>query len=160
MNKKLWRWTLLILWMALIFFFSSQTAEQSTALSDPFSDAAGRLYQWIRTLFATLPEAGVREIVFFTRKAAHAFLYFVLALLTLFSVSGHTKKRLPLYGGTFLICALYAVSDEFHQSFLPGRAMRLSDVINDALSSLVAIGLWALIWHIRRRKREKKKTLE
>lgn len=139
--------------MVLIFCFSAQTAEQSSALSAPFSDAAGRLYSLIRTLFPALPEANAQALVFFTRKAAHAFLYFVLALWGIFALRAHTADLKRVCAITFAISVLYAISDEVHQAFLPGRAMRATDVLNDALSSLVAIGLYALIVIVKKRRR-------
>ncbi len=36
---------------------------------------------------------------------------------------------------TVLICFLYAVSDEIHQYFVPGRACRMLDVIIDTSGS-------------------------
>jgi len=38
---------------------------------------------------------------------------------------------------------LYAASDEFHQSFVPGRSCRLLDVLFDATGAAIALGL---IW--------------
>jgi VanZ family protein len=54
-----------------------------------------------------------------------------------------------LYRGTkkpwlaVLISFLYALSDEFHQRFTPGRSSALNDIVNDTLAATVA-GL--LIW--------------
>ncbi|MCP4425990.1 MAG: VanZ family protein, partial [Chloroflexi bacterium] len=39
----------------------------------------------------------------------------------------------------FIITVLYAVSDEFHQTFVPGRGGRLPDVLIDALGGLTAL---------------------
>jgi hypothetical protein len=43
----------------------------------------------------------------------------------------------------FVASALYAASDEFHQSFVPGRSCRLLDVLFDATGAAIALGL---IW--------------
>lgn len=44
----------------------------------------------------------------------------------------------------FLLCLLYALSDEWHQSFVPGRAASLYDIAVDGLGAFVAgiIYLW------------------
>ncbi|MCU0242053.1 MAG: VanZ family protein, partial [Vicinamibacteria bacterium] len=36
----------------------------------------------------------------------------------------------------------YGVSDEWHQSFVPGRDATVGDVMKDALGSLCALILW------------------
>jgi VanZ family protein len=57
------------------------------------------------------------------------------------------KPRLFLLA--LLICILYAISDEIHQMFIPGRSGQVSDVLIDSTGGLVGIlGLSA----IRRRK--------
>ncbi len=74
------------------------------------------------------------------RKTAHAVEYAVLAFL----VSGAAcygdiqdkKKRRRLFLCVWGICILYAMSDEIHQAFVPGRAGRISDVCIDAIGSL------------------------
>ena len=40
---------------------------------------------------------------------------------------------------SLLICIMYAVSDEVHQSFVIGRAGRLLDVFIDTLGSITGI---------------------
>jgi VanZ family protein len=45
---------------------------------------------------------------------------------------------------TVLICFLYAVSDEIHQSFVPGRACRLFDIFIDTSGSV----FFCLIYYI------------
>ena len=44
--------------------------------------------------------------------------------------------------GAWLLVALYAASDEWHQSFVPGRFADLGDWIADTLGAAVAIGLY------------------
>jgi VanZ family protein len=43
------------------------------------------------------------------------------------------NKKLILI--SILICFLYALSDEIHQSFVPGRACRILDVVIDTSGS-------------------------
>ena len=37
---------------------------------------------------------------------------------------------------------LYAMSDEFHQTFVPKRGGRVEDVVLDTLSAVAALGFW------------------
>ena len=45
------------------------------------------------------------------------------------------------------IAALYAVTDEFHQLFVPGRSGQFSDVVLDSAGALAGL----LYWHWRER---------
>lgn len=67
-------------------------------------------------------------------KAAHLLEYGLLAILLC--------RALGDKGGwwAFLMGGLYALSDEFHQSFVPGRNVELSDLAFDILG--VALGLY------------------
>ena len=47
------------------------------------------------------------------------------------------------------VAALYAVTDEFHQSFVPGRYPDVRDVLVDTAGALVAVLL--LRWRLARR---------
>jgi VanZ family protein len=67
------------------------------------------------------------------RKLAHAAEYAILAALL------YRALRRP--GPAFVLAVAYAVTDEVHQLFVPGRAGRPLDVAIDAAGALV--GLWA-----------------
>jgi len=47
-----------------------------------------------------------------------------------------------------LSCSLYAVTDEIHQLFVPGRSGELRDVMIDSIAALVGVGL--CMWMMRR----------
>lgn len=42
---------------------------------------------------------------------------------------------------TIFFCILYAISDEFHQAFVPGRSVSALDVLMDGVGSVLAVGL-------------------
>ena len=46
------------------------------------------------------------------------------------------NKKYPL---AFLICVIYAISDEIHQLFVPGRAGQVRDVLIDSAGSFLGI---------------------
>jgi VanZ family protein len=71
------------------------------------------------------------------RKIAHAAEYAVLGALLL-RATGKT-------GLAFTLGALYAVSDELHQSFVPGRLGSPLDVAIDAAGVAVGIVLWQTV---------------
>jgi VanZ family protein len=80
------------------------------------------------------------------KKGGHALGYGILALSYWFGMKWD-RKRLWL---AFVLTGLYALSDEFHQSFVPGRHPSLVDalVIDTGGALLVLAGVW---W-MRRKK--------
>lgn len=78
----------------------------------------------------------------------HAGAYFVLALLTVraFARGLSEPRSTRLLAGAFGFSVLYGVSDEWHQSFVPGRDPSLGDVVFDALGALVVTSAIGVFW--------------
>jgi VanZ family protein len=76
----------------------------------------------------------------FIRKNAHFLLYFVLGMLVMNALIQTGYKNIWL---ALLICVLYAVSDEVHQTFVPGRGGMVSDVVLDSVGAF--IGIWVYL---------------
>jgi VanZ family protein len=97
--------------------------------------------------FSSLPSTSVPEFGIFefsVKKGGHALGYMLLGRAFYYGL-GRSKKAPWLAWG---LCILYAATDEFHQSFVPGRSPHVLDVGIDALGSLLGL-LPALI---RRRR--------
>jgi len=93
-------------------------------------------------LFSSYPTSKTSHIYwqdFIVKKAAHIVEYaiFTTLLYRAFINSGMRKKEAMV--SSFIIAALYGISDEFHQMFTPGREPRARDVFFDATGSLIAI---------------------
>ncbi len=77
---------------------------------------------------------------FVLKKTAHFIEYFIFAILIYRSLKNTTslsaKKILAL---SFIVTVFYAVSDEFHQSFVPGREPRIRDILIDSAGSLTGL---------------------
>lgn len=86
-------------------------------------------------------------------KLAHLSAYGVLAAATLFAFSERWKaERTGLTVLlTTLFCLFYGLTDEFHQSFIPGRAPSIGDILAD----LGGAGLVGLSWFRLQRKMRK-----
>ena len=82
-------------------------------------------------LFSSLPGSGGRDLGWgLVAKSAHLFEYGVLFLLA--------RRALGTDAPALLFCLAYAVSDEWHQSFVPGRGPSPVDVLIDGLGALTA----------------------
>lgn len=79
-------------------------------------------------------------------KLAHFVIYGALGLSILYAQSAETRKS-TLKAGVWVvvIATLYGISDEFHQSFVPGRQPDVFDLVADSLGALGAVALWSLI---------------
>ncbi len=86
-------------------------------------------------------------------KLAHAVVYGVLAATIIFALGVERKERFPgVVVFTTLACIFYGISDEFHQSFVPGRMSSGADILADACGSLLVSLLW-LVWKTKKIKR-------
>lgn len=112
MKPRLALWVPVALWAGLLFFLSSR--------SDP--GAAGRIPDWL----------------------THGAAYLLLAVLLARAVAGGVGR--PLAARTalvvVLVATLYGVSDEWHQSFVPGRDSSAGDVAKDAGGALLGVLLF------------------
>lgn len=147
---------LLLLWG--IFSFSAQTGSESGGLSMAVSQWLAESLTLIsgKDLPSGVLDAFAQSLEFWVRKGAHMSEYALLcwsaALPMLVYRVPHRFRRL----GAPLFCVMVAISDEFHQSFVPGRTAALRDVGIDMLGALLALGLLELglsLW-----TRHKKRT--
>ncbi|MBE6686127.1 MAG: hypothetical protein E7591_02740 [Ruminococcaceae bacterium] len=142
-------------WMSFIFSLSAEPAEVSSETSGRI---VRRLCRIIEPDFDTWSEQEQFEMTeryqFYIRKTAHFSAYAILALLTGTAITPHTKKLAYRLGGAFIISVLYAVSDEIHQYFVPGRSCELRDVLIDSSGvTLGCIFLFALFKLFQNKKR-------
>ena len=132
---------LLVALMITIFCFSSQTATESSQTSGGLITAVVRFfYSDFDEMSVADKLALIESFQFAVRKGAHFFIYAVLGGLSLFTFI--TYKKIPFLLRlfiSFMICVLYSVSDEIHQSFVPGRSCELRDVFIDSSGALLAI---------------------
>jgi VanZ family protein len=78
-------------------------------------------------------------------KLAHMISYGVLAMAVFFAWSEQQKSSKPraVMLATLVFCLLYGISDEFHQSFIPGRTVSVYDLLADGVGAAMACAFWA-----------------
>ncbi|WP_196001633.1 VanZ family protein [Clostridium sp. 1001271B_151109_B4] len=81
----------------------------------------------------------------FVRKCAHAFEFSVLAILLLWAMSCHGIKGMKSVIFALLIVFFYAMTDEFHQLFVPGRGANINDVMIDFIGGIIGSVLYTCI---------------
>ena len=130
MYKRFIFLTLSILWMVLIYSMSAKTASASTEDSMFITDYI------IKFFFSNPSDEFLSFAENIIRKIAHFTEYAVLSILLTLTLKsfGLTLKKSAL---AVLISFLYAISDEIHQYFVPGRAGRAFDVLIDTSGAFV-----------------------
>jgi len=82
----------------------------------------------------------------FWDKLLHAVGYTVLGVLALRAFhGGFSRPRLEPILYAALVVIVWGISDEFHQSFVPGRDASAWDVLADVVGVLIAILLFAML---------------
>jgi VanZ family protein len=122
MRRSLSRWLPPLAWMGLIFVLSAQP---------DLPQAPG---PWLDTLL---------------KKTGHAGVYGVLAWLYRRALRSRFRSPTTLRVVSIGLAVMYALSDEYHQTFVPGRTGRLSDVVVDGVG---ACGAMLLDWWLERRR--------
>ncbi|OGM31672.1 hypothetical protein A2803_04555 [Candidatus Woesebacteria bacterium RIFCSPHIGHO2_01_FULL_44_21] len=106
---------------------------------------------WAGVIFAfsSYPTGTTTEIYwqdFIIKKMAHMVEYGVLTILSYraFWNSGDGKRNAMI--SAVALAVFYAITDEIHQSFTPGREPRARDIIFDTIGALgVAFIIWKLL---------------
>lgn len=138
MNQRrnaIFYWLLVIIWMGIIFYYSSKPAIESDTQSFQAIDVINH----ILNLLGVKAQLAVEKWNFIIRKFAHAFEYALLGgLLHLaFSASCFTKIKTLVF--SLIISIIYASTDEIHQLFVPGRTGKVTDVMIDTCGALAGL---------------------
>src|SRR5690625_1399434 len=122
-RKKLIAWLLVAIWMGVIFYLSHQSGVNSSKLSSG-------LLKFIIQIFTILfpSNLNVESLHFLIRKGAHLFAYLLLGLLVINALYEKNNKTVEFLVA-LSICVIYAITDEVHQLFVPGRSGEITDVI-------------------------------
>lgn len=112
---KLYKMVPMLIVMGTIFFLSHKTGDE-----------------------IHLPEFAYSDLV------AHMLIYAALAGAVLYAWKSKFKASQPVkvVCCTVIFCLLYGISDEFHQSFVPGRYVSAMDVVADTVGAIIICAAW------------------
>jgi VanZ family protein len=129
-RDKRFAWACVFVWMAVIFAFSAQ-AHSGEITAEYLGDY----------------NVSVRKCA---HMCEYAFLFFLCRRAFLLTAPGFhgTSGLWPLALSFF-----YAMTDEFHQLFVPGRSAQFNDVLIDTAGATIAWLLLSCIAFIRARRR-------
>ncbi|MEO2006226.1 MAG: VanZ family protein [Candidatus Poribacteria bacterium] len=117
--KAVGAWSLVLLYMYLLYWLSSRSSTGGGGM--PIPD-----------------------------KLAHAVAYFGLCVVVRLATGATVSKATAATGLAVGITMLYGATDEWHQSFTPGRQPDVLDWVADSVGALTAAAVWILVGRITR----------
>jgi VanZ family protein len=132
-GNRLWRYGPLIVWAALIFIGSSDLLSSSHTSSF--------IVKPLRLLFPGVSDETLSFIHFFLRKLGHFTEYAILAFLGARAFRGSSTGwlRERWLRASLIFVVVYALSDEFHQMFVPTRTASIYDSMIDTAGGLTML---------------------
>ena len=139
--KKVLIWIPAVLMAIAIFGFSKQDGQESSGLS----------YKAADIILTVCDKAGIIEyndnnkesmieaVQFPIRKAAHMTEYAVLAVLIMIALIVDELKGIRTAVISAVITIVFAVTDEIHQFYVPGRCGCVRDVLIDSAGCIIGL---------------------
>ena len=143
--KKIISFIVLILWMIVIFSFSSADANKSTSTSDKVITTMIEIKDKITNNETPNNEKEiiVKNSSFYIRKLAHITEYLILGFLMFNLLKQYSVTNIYFAIG---LSILYSCTDEFHQLFISGRSGSIRDVLIDSIGILIGTYLYKLLF--------------
>ena len=143
--KKIISFIVLILWMIVIFSFSSADANKSTGTSDKLITTMIEIKDKITNNETPNNEKEiiVKNSSFYIRKIAHITEYLILGFLMFNLLKQYSVTNIYYAIG---LSILYSCTDEFHQLFISGRSGSIRDVLIDSIGILIGTYLYKLLF--------------
>lgn len=168
-RRKFLPFLFIISWMFIIFTLSNMNGIESNVKSQTSLD---EIVDYVLSITNKVgltdkhpseksKKALVEKINPVMRKCAHATVFFILAILVMIFLSRFKIKLSVSYIITILVSFMYALFDEYHQTFVAGRTGQFSDSLIDTSGAIIGALLVLIVISIhRKRKRikEEKKT--
>lgn len=144
-----------IILMIIIFSFSMESGTDS-------ANRSGSVKEMLLALLSpVLPDVIISFLDEHIRQIAHFTLYFALGITSGITIREWRIIRVSpanpviTYLPALPFCVLYAISDEIHQYYVPGRSCRLYDIGIDTLGAALSISILIIIEIIIRNTHKK-----
>lgn len=133
---------LIVIWMVVIFSFSSQGGTKSSNTSQKVTKV---IIDMVGNDSKAQNEQFIANLEKVIRKLAHYSIYTVGGILIMSYAYTLDKPRSQQVCGSLIFGAFYAGTDELHQFFVPGRSARFFDIGIDTLGVLTGIGIYIVL---------------
>lgn len=156
MWKKVLSWLFVAIWLIVIYSFSAKNGASSDYQSRYFVESVAKSVTKVAHNLGFISEEPSEEqysdfaynMNRLARKFAHGTIYFVLAVLIMIALSVNRKITFESILITVIICFIYSLSDELHQSFVDGRTGMLTDCVIDTFGATLGSSVYVLLWKI------------
>ncbi len=134
---------LLIIWMGVIFYMSSDNGDESGEESSRVVSFIVSTYDKVvgsseETINYHKSDEFMGQATFIFRKICHFSEYLILSIISFAFIESLNKLKLLLcllY--SFIFSVIYAITDEIHQTFVDGRSGQVTDVLIDTSGVIV-----------------------
>lgn len=133
MKKKIINILLLIIWILFIFIMSSFNADKSSMQSGLIVDILSNIFHI----------SNIDLLTIIIRKLAHITEYLILGILMINCLKDYKINKLYLV--SILLCIIYSMLDEFHQTFINGRSGEIQDILIDTIGIITGILIYNLL---------------
>ena len=150
--KKILLTITIIAWILIIYFLSSNnyftTNNLSYATADTIITITNKLN--ITNISPDEREFAIIKMNYPLRKIAHVIEYFILSVL-IYNILKYIRKGKNNYLLTFIICFIFALADEYHQTLISGRTGQFSDCLIDMIGCIICLSIAKLIKMTRKK---------
>ena len=134
-------------WMVTVFMLSHQIAEDSSKTSSNFITVIIKLFN--KDIEQEQLETIMLKVETIVRKLAHFVLYTLGGMLITIMFINFKEYITKTKIASFLLGATYAITDEIHQLFVPGRSGEIRDVLIDSTGILLVVFIIYLLMRIK-----------
>lgn len=146
----------MLIMMVVIFIFSQMPGDESGQTSGKLLEEVVRIVENITK--HGMSDTAIDNLHWVIRKLAHFCEFGAFGITIVYAFVNLISQRWFLFVLSEVIAFVYALSDEFHQHFIPGRYMSMGDVLIDSSGALLGI-IFSFIWLkilLKRRKKHEK----
>lgn len=134
---------LVIIWMIIVFWFSAQVGDDSSNIS------GNTLRKIITFINNNISQEELENLVEISqpviRKLAHYTIYTIGGFLIYNQQKQYNNTKKNKIINSTLIGIVYAITDEIHQLFVPGRSGKILDVGIDSLGVITGIIIYQIL---------------
>ena len=143
-----------VIWMIIVFIFSSQPADTSQNTSLNLTKRIVNVF--FNNKSSIEKEQITEKLDPYIRKLAHFTLYAIGGILIANYINTYNIKDKNKIIYSICIGATYACTDEFHQLFVEGRSGQLTDVLIDSLGVATGVCIFLCVITIFKKLKDKK----
>lgn len=136
MKKRLVFLGLIIIWLTIIFLFSSNSGSESNYKSKSFINKGITIYEKVTNTNVN-NKLVIKKLNYPIRKLAHFTIFLILGIFVyLFINTFEMSNKLIL---SIFLCLFFAIFDELHQILVDDRTPQILDIFIDLFGSITSI---------------------